>query len=57
MMKDLAEIRALYPDLSPEDLAAAKENLDRYLMLAWEIWEEREPIAERDRPAPVDRPD
>jgi len=56
MTDDLAEIRALYPDLSPDDLAAAKENLDRYLMLAWEIWEERTCRRARQT-APVDRPD
>jgi hypothetical protein len=29
----------LYPHLSPDELVEAKENLDRYLLLAWEIWE------------------
>jgi hypothetical protein len=29
----------LYPNLSPDELVEAKENLDRYLLLAWEIWE------------------
>jgi hypothetical protein len=29
----------LYPKLSPDELVEAKENLDRYLLLAWEIWE------------------
>jgi hypothetical protein len=57
MTEDLADIRALYPELPPDDLVAAKENLDRYLVLAWEIWEEREPAAEHDKTAPVDRPD
>ena len=34
------ELRQLYPDLSDSDLAVAMENLDRYLLLAWEIFEE-----------------
>ena len=29
----------LYPDLTPEELVEAKENWERYLLLAWEIWE------------------
>jgi len=29
----------LYPHFSPEELEEAKENLDQYLLLAWEIWE------------------
>jgi hypothetical protein len=37
-MKNEALAR-LYPNLSPEELEEAKENLDQYLMLAWEIWE------------------
>jgi hypothetical protein len=57
MTDDLAEVRALYPDLPPDDLATARENLDRYLMLAWEIWEERELAVEHGKTAPVDRPD
>lgn len=56
MMDDLAEIRALYPNLSPDDLAAAKENLDRYLILAWEIWEEHNSAAAVEQRAFVDRP-
>jgi hypothetical protein len=31
------ELRSLYPDLSDDELSAAKENLDQYLLLAWEI--------------------
>jgi hypothetical protein len=40
MTDDLAALKAIYPDLSEEDLALAKENLDRYLVLAWEISED-----------------
>ena len=29
----------LYPGLTEEELVEAKENLERYLLLAWEIWE------------------
>ena len=29
----------LYPGLTPDDIVEARENLDRYLLLAWEIWE------------------
>jgi hypothetical protein len=34
------ELKSLYPDLTPEELIVARENLDRYLALAWEIFEE-----------------
>ena len=34
------ELEKLLPKLSPDELAAAKEILDVYLLLAWEIWEE-----------------
>src|ERR1035441_7860309 len=37
--------RSLYPNLSPEELVLAKENLDRYLSLAWEIYEDSRPAA------------
>jgi len=40
-MKD-QELAQLYPNLSPEKLEEAKENLDQYLLLAWEIWEEEQ---------------
>jgi hypothetical protein len=32
----------LYPNFSPEELEEAKENLDQYLLLAWEIWQEEQ---------------
>lgn len=38
----LAQLKTLYPTLSPEELLLAKENLERYLLLAWEIYEELE---------------
>lgn len=39
MSEDYAELGKLFPKLSPDELAAAKESLDAYLLLAWEIWE------------------
>ena len=45
------ELRALYPSLTDEQLLEAKENLDRYILLAWEIMEELEdarPVDEGD---------
>jgi hypothetical protein len=57
MLDDLAELRVLYPSLSPDELVVAKENLERYLLLAWEIWEERESAVVLENMAPVDRRD
>ncbi len=37
------ELQSLFPNLSPDQLREAKDNLDAYLMLAWEIMEEAEP--------------
>ena len=34
------EFKQLYPTLSDEELNIARENLDRYLELAWEIFQE-----------------
>jgi hypothetical protein len=31
------ELRALYPTLTEDELATVKENLDQYLLLAWDI--------------------
>jgi hypothetical protein len=45
MNDELAALKALYPNLSPEELVLAKENLDRYLSLAWEIYEDSRPAA------------
>jgi hypothetical protein len=39
MNEDLDTLKTLYPNMSPEELVLAKENLDRYLSLAWEIYE------------------
>jgi len=36
------KLAALYPNLSPDDLEAAREHLRQYLLLAWEIWEAHE---------------
>lgn len=35
----LDALRKLYPDFSDDELIEVKENLERYLLLAWEIWE------------------
>jgi len=43
-MKNEALAR-LYPNLSEDQLQEAKENLDQYLLLAWEIWEEEQAAA------------
>ena len=40
MSEELDPLKALYPNLSPEELVLARENLDRYLSLAWEIYED-----------------
>jgi hypothetical protein len=40
MSEDFGELKSLYPHLSEADLAVARENLDRYLILAWEIFED-----------------
>ncbi len=36
-MKIPEDLRALFPHLSEDELREAKENLDRYILLAWEI--------------------
>jgi hypothetical protein len=46
-MADIEELKALYPNLSDDELAVAKETLDRYLLLVWEIMEDERM---RDRP-------
>jgi hypothetical protein len=35
-------LKKLYPSLSTEELERAKDNLDRYLLLAWEISEDKQ---------------
>jgi hypothetical protein len=49
MNEDIATLKALYPNLSPEELELAEENLDRYLSLAWEIFEDSR-LAARSEP-------
>jgi hypothetical protein len=36
------EIGDLYPGLSDEEQKIAVENLDQYLELSWEFWEEHQ---------------
>jgi hypothetical protein len=40
MTDDLVKLKTLYPNLGDEYLVVVKENLDRYLSLAWEIAED-----------------
>jgi hypothetical protein len=40
MCDDHPDISKLFPGLPPEDIAEARELLDAYLLLAWEIWDE-----------------
>jgi hypothetical protein len=37
-----AHLKDLYPNLSESELLAAADNLDRYLEIAWEIFEDAE---------------
>ena len=43
-------LRALYPNLSDEELRTAKENLDRYLEFVWGVFEESERDFDKDKP-------
>jgi hypothetical protein len=40
-VNEIEQLKALYPGLSPDEISLAKENLDRYLSLAWEILEDQ----------------
>ncbi len=40
-MANVEELKALFPNLSDSELTVAAENLDRYLLLAWEIVEDQ----------------
>jgi hypothetical protein len=42
------KLRELYPDLTEEELEIAKENLDRYLLLAWDIVQESQRDSQAD---------
>ena len=42
MEKSPLEVKDLYPNLTDEELALARENLDGYLEIAWEIFEDME---------------
>ena len=47
----MEHLKALYPNLSPEELRAAEENLDQYLLLAWELWEaDQAPLTAKEAP-------
>jgi hypothetical protein len=39
---NIEELRKLYPKLTEDELRIASENLDAYLELAWEIFEENQ---------------
>ena len=49
------ELKDLYPDLTPEELLVAKENLDCYLTLVWEICEEEHERRQSAVDSPVPR--
>ncbi len=51
MNEELDALKALYPNLSPEELVLTRENVDRYLSLAWEIFEDAR-LPTRCEPAP-----
>jgi hypothetical protein len=36
----LEKFKSLYPHLSADEVTAAKDALDRYILLAWEIYED-----------------
>jgi len=48
-MSEQNEFGKLFPHLSSDEPAAAKEILDAYLLLAWEIWEERSARVRQDQ--------
>jgi len=52
MIEELPALKTLYPNLSPEEHVLAKENLDRYLSLAWEIFESSRQDARCDSAPP-----
>ena len=39
----------LFPNLSETKLSEAKENLDQYILLAWEIWEDEQSTLTAER--------
>ena len=47
-------LREVYPTLSEADLKTAEENLDRYLQLAWRIYERTISGSPADPQASVD---
>lgn len=51
MTEESTGFKALYPKLNAEELAVAKDNLDRYLALAWEIFEDSR-LEVESRPLP-----
>jgi hypothetical protein len=36
----LAKLKMLYPNLSPDEILQVKEAFERYLLLAWDIYED-----------------
>ena len=44
MQMQLDQLRALYPNLSDEEITETAENLERYLKLAWEIYEHQRAV-------------
>ena len=39
-LKEKERLKALYPELSDEQISAAQLTLEQYFALAWEIYEE-----------------
>jgi hypothetical protein len=50
-------LHALYPTLSDKELEGAQEILDRYLELAWEVFEELSPEKRAELGKPKKRVD
>jgi hypothetical protein len=57
MNDDFDGLKALYPNLSAQELELARENLDRYLSLAWEIYETSCLVAESGAAPSLPDPD
>jgi len=46
----LAKLKTLYPDLSPQEILEVREAFDRYLLLAWDIYEDLKRQANAEGP-------
>jgi alcohol dehydrogenase YqhD (iron-dependent ADH family) len=50
---DAEALAQLFPSLSKTQLDEAKENLDQYILLAWEIWEDDQSTLTAERLKPT----